>query len=204
MYVPNINSEKEFLLRFNKFFEELKTKQQKTCAEEFLLKKLINVRNNIFEDIPLPYKKNGYANFLPFFEIKGGLDPFAKKQSDFWQEAIDLMHYFVQHYNIEHHIHTIQSKEEFWTRFLKLYNGVYKKLEKLKVAQKYNPSGITTIFVDQLFTELQKIKKNISMPYQKNSLYAMLYSLDYVGIHEIDKEMEKEAKELLYYFIQNY
>ena len=98
MYIPNIKSKEEFLYRFNKFFEELKNKQQKTRAEEILLESLIDVKNNILNNIPLLYAKEGYANFLPFFEFEGGMNIYAEKQSDFWEEAIDLMYYFVQNY----------------------------------------------------------------------------------------------------------
>ncbi len=98
IYIPNINSKEEFLIRFDKFFEELKNKQQKTTAEKVLFESFIDVRNNIMGNIPLPSIKEGYANFLPFFEITGGMDALKKKQSVFWEEAIDLMYYFVQNY----------------------------------------------------------------------------------------------------------
>jgi len=98
MYIPNVKSKEEFLFRFDKFFEELKNKQQKASAEESLLERFIDVKNNVLNNIPLPYKKEGYANFLPFFEFEGGMDAYAEKQSDFWEESIDLMYYFVQNY----------------------------------------------------------------------------------------------------------
>jgi hypothetical protein len=98
MYISNVKSKEEFLLRFNNIFNTLKAKQQKTTAEEILFEKLVNVKNNILDNIPLPSNKKSYANFLPFFEIAGGMNPLAKKQSDFWQEAIDLMNFFVQNY----------------------------------------------------------------------------------------------------------
>jgi hypothetical protein len=97
-YISNIKTKDEFLIHFNKFFEKLKNKQQKTIVEEMLLKRFIDVDNFIQNNTPLAFNKEGYDNFLPFFEFEGGMDPFVKKQSDFWIEAVDLMNYFVQNY----------------------------------------------------------------------------------------------------------
>ncbi len=95
IYVPNVKSQKEFLLRFEKLFEYFKNKQEKNSAENALYETLTEVYQNIYDKKILECNKESYCNMLPYFEFNGG---FEMMDSEIGKEATDLLYYFVQNY----------------------------------------------------------------------------------------------------------
>jgi hypothetical protein len=94
MYITNVKSKEEFLVRFEKLLDYFE-KKERTSAEKVLYKTLVEVQQNIYNKKILDCKKESYSNMLPYFELGGGWE---MMESEIGKEATELLYYFVQNY----------------------------------------------------------------------------------------------------------
>jgi len=88
-----IKTDKDFLELFYEIYDYYYQKN-KSEAELYLLKRLTTVKSYI-EEISNIEGKEGFDNFIPFFEMDGGRDMIQSNQG---KKAIRLMQYFVNNY----------------------------------------------------------------------------------------------------------
>jgi hypothetical protein len=103
-----------------------------------------------------------------------------------------------EEYQIRHNkLPDIKSKEEFWNRFLKLYNFLDSKGGK---------STAENALQEHLKVIKNHIEKQIPIIGDKNKLNYTLPYFEMAGGWEmmLESDIGKEATDLLYYFVQNY